>query len=68
MDLVLKTEKQEQRENKYKDLYNDYLELSKNPKSKKTAIIQHLGKKYGYKSQKSIYDIINKVERGSIDL
>lgn len=66
MELVLKTPKQNEREKKQLKLYKDFVELSKNPKNKRMAIISHLLQKYGYKSQKTIYEIIKKGEQGII--
>lgn len=57
--MEFKTKYQIKREKKVKSIYSDWKVLTSNVKNSNTEIVKYLAKKYGYRTTKSIYNIIN---------
>lgn len=56
--MEFKTKYQIKREKKVKSIYSDWKVLTSNVKNSNTEIVKYLAKKYGYKTTKSIYNIL----------
>lgn len=57
--MRFKTKYQIKREKKAKSIFSDWQVLTSNDKNSSTEVVKYLAKKYGYKTTKSIYNILN---------
>lgn len=63
--MEFKTKYQIKREKKVKSIYSDWQALTSNVKNSNTEVVKYLAKKYGYRTTKSIYNIINQQKNES---
>lgn len=64
MIMTLRTQFQEERQKKRDAVYAEYCKLVANPDNSRSAIIQHLMRKYNIGAASTVYGIIKEREGG----
>jgi len=62
MQPTLKTTKRRLIEDRDQNIYNDWIEFTKNPESQRTAIADRLQSMYGLKYRREVYRMINRAK------
>lgn len=62
MQPTLKTPKRRLIEDRDLRVYNDWIEMIKNPESQRTAITEHLQTKHGLKHRRDVYRMANRAK------